>query len=67
MKNVDKEFEAMVKDCKRNKLSESLLMLNKALYLQSTISSSAVASGSAAAAARTAEIKNEQKILVEVR
>lgn len=51
MKNVDKELDNMIKECKRNKISESLLLLNKALYLQSV---------------KTAEAKTEQKSLVEV-
>lgn len=59
MKNVDKEFDGMVKECKRNKISESLLLLNKALYLQNTIASTANAS-------KTSELKNEQKSIVEV-
>lgn len=51
MKNVDKELDNMIKECKRNKISESLLLLNKALYLQSV---------------KTVEVKTEQKSLVEV-
>lgn len=50
VKNVDRECENMVNECKRNKIAESLLLLNKALHLHNSKSNN----------------QGDQKSLVEV-
>lgn len=52
--NYEKEFEALLADCKKNKISQSLLLLSKALYLSNLNLN------------ELTKVKSDQKALVEV-
>jgi hypothetical protein len=55
-KATEKEFENLLNDCKKNKISQALLLMNHALYLNGKSSSSN----------DPEKIEQEQKTLVEV-
>jgi hypothetical protein len=61
---LDAEFETLLAECKKNKISQSLLLMSKTLFLNNT--SFASTSNETANNNAAAKLHDEQKTLIEV-